>query len=118
MFTVEEANALLPWLRALLPRLRDARQVVFRAAERIRETAPADGGGAVGQEYWDAVTTLRRGLEELSERSIILRDPESGLVDFPSVRDGEPVLLCWRLGEDRIGFWHEPQSGFAGRRSL
>jgi len=49
---------------------------------------------------------------------IVLRDLDRGLVDFPSLRDGEEVLLCWRLGEEEIGFWHSLHEGFSGRRPL
>ena len=51
-------------------------------------------------------------------RFIVLRDPESGLLDFPSRREGRLVYLCWRLEEDRVGFWHGPDSGFSGRRPI
>jgi len=71
-----------------------------------------------GQQYWDALTAMRKRLEGWAEQGIILRDAESGLVDFPSRRDGREVFLCWRLGEDRVGFWHPPETGFSGRRPL
>ncbi|MFN2590202.1 MAG: HAD-IA family hydrolase [Actinomycetota bacterium] len=117
-YGVDEANALLPEMARALEDIRQARQVVLARGERIRGTAPSNGGGAFSQEVWDALATLRRELEMLSERGIVLRDPESGLIDFPSRRDGAPVFLCWRLGEDRVGYWHGPDSGFAGRRPL
>lgn len=117
-FTVEEANALLPTLRASLERLRSARQAVLAGSERLSAAAAADGGGAVGREVWEALATLRRELQAVTRRGVVLRDAESGLVDFPSRRDGRPVFLCWRLGEDRVGYWHDPESGFAGRRPL
>lgn len=119
-FTVEEAEALLPWLAEMLPRIRAARQVVLAGAQRIRRTA--DGNGAVAgepaQAYREALAELRRDVEAVTERGIVLRDPESGLVDFPTTREGREVFLCWRLGEDRVAFWHGPESGFSGRRPL
>jgi hypothetical protein len=118
-FTVEEAEALLPWLREVLPRIREARQVVLSGAQRIRRTAPRNGAPSEpGQTYWDALSALRRDVEAISERGLVLRDPETGLVDFPSRRDGREVFLCWRLGEERVAHWHGPESGFAGRRAL
>jgi hypothetical protein len=117
-FTVEEANALLPSLADSLARIKEARQVVLRGAEVIRVTAPTDGGGDAGKDYWEALRTLRTEIEELTARGIVLRDPESGLIDFPAERDGREVFLCWRLGEDRVGFWHGPETGFAGRQPL
>jgi len=117
-FTAEEANALLPELTGSLAIIREARQVVLSAGEQVRRSAPANGGGAPGNAYWEALATLRREVERLSEQGIVLRDPETGLVDFPTRRDGREVFLCWRLGEERVGYWHGPEGGFAGRRPL
>lgn len=117
-FTVQEANAELPRLRESLATIRDARQVVFRHGERIREGSTGNGGGAESSEAMEASRVLAREVEAIAADGIILRDAESGLVDFPSERDGVPVFLCWRLGEDQIGFWHDPETGFAGRQPL
>jgi hypothetical protein len=118
-YTVEEADALLPELRERLVKIRDARQVLFREAELVRERVVADGGGAdAGREYWESTAVLRSELERLAEQGILLRDPETGLVDFPAEREGEPVYLCWLLGEERVAHWHPLQTGFSGRRRL
>jgi hypothetical protein len=117
-YTVEDANALLPELREALARIREDRQIVLAGAERIRASAPHNGSAAPSAAYWEALGALRRDVEDLNARGVILRDPETGLVDFPSERDGMEVLLCWRLDEDRVGFWHGPGTGFAGRRPL
>jgi hypothetical protein len=117
-FTVEEANAALPALREALGRIREARQVVLSGGERIRRDAPTNGGGREGKEYWEALATLRREVEAITGQGIIVRDPETGLIDFPTEREGRVVFLCWRVGEDRVGFWHGPEGGFAGRRPL
>jgi hypothetical protein len=109
---------MLPQLRASLGRLQEARQVVLSSGERIRKWAVRDGGGREGAGYWEALTVLRTETERLSREGIILRDVESGLVDFPAERDGQPIFLCWRLGEDDIGYWHPPDTGFSGRRPL
>ena len=119
VYTVEEANALLPDLRERLTRIRDARQVMLRHAEVVRDLLAEDGGGAhPGAEYLEATATLRREIERLAEQDILLRDPESGLVDFPGERDGEPVWLCWLLGEDLVAHWHPLDAGFSSRRPL
>jgi hypothetical protein len=117
-FTLEEAEAMLPDLREALTRMREARQVILRSAERVQATVASNGGGPEGQEYSEAVTLLRDEVERISGQGIILRDVETGLVDFPSQREGKLMYLCWRLGEDRIGFWHDVDSGFPGRRPL
>jgi hypothetical protein len=117
-FTVEEANLLLESLAETINEIRKARQVVLSGAERMKRSAGTDGGPAHGQDYWDALATLRREVEGLAEEGIILRDPQAGVVDFPSRREGRKVLLCWKVGESRVGYWHPPESGFAGRRPL
>jgi len=117
-YSVDEANAMLSELEEILPAIREARQVVLRAGERIKEMVASDGGGHEGTEYWNAIRTLRGHVEHLAELGILLRDPETGLVDFPGELDGRRVYLCWRLGETRVGHWHDLESGFAGRRPL
>ena len=61
---------------------------------------------------------LRSGLAELEAMEIVLRDLERGLVDFPALREGREVYLCWVEGEDEIGFWHELDAGFVGRQPI
>ena len=61
---------------------------------------------------------LERCLDALTELGVQVKDPEAGLLDFPAVRGGEEVLLCWRVGEDEIAFWHPVDEGFSGRRPL
>ncbi len=117
-FTVEEANGELPALRERLVRIREARSVVLRSAEVVRRAAPADGGGSEGAAYLEAARTLREDVEALAAAGIILRDPDTGLVDFPTRREGRTVYLCWRPDEDRVSHWHDVNSGFAGRRPL
>ena len=118
-YSVEEADALLPELRERLERIRRARQAMLREAELVREKVVEDGGGAhAGREYWESTATLRAEIERLALDGILLRDPETGLVDFPAMRNGEPVYLCWRLGEERVGHWHPLDTGFSGRRPL
>ncbi len=117
-YTVEEAEASLPELRVVLERVRTNRQVILRAAERIRGQVAADGGGTEGTDYWKATASLKADIEALAGRDILLRDPETGLVDFPGRRDGRRIYLCWRLGEDHVTHWHDLESGFAGRKPL
>lgn len=118
VFSLEEANALLPQLRESLPVIREARRMVLAGAEPFRGRAATNGGGEQTPDYWKAMVTLRRELEDLIGLGIVLRDAESGLVDFPSQVEGREVFLCWRLGEDRVAYWHGPEGGFAGRRPL
>jgi hypothetical protein len=117
-FTVEEANATLDELREALPRLREARRALIAAGRRINERIVNDGGGIEGKDHFEARATLRTEIEKLAETGILLRDPETGLVDFPGEVEGRPVYLCWRLGEDQVAFYHELESGFVGRKPL
>jgi hypothetical protein len=118
IYSVEEADALLPALRERLVRIRDARRTMFDSAELVRARVERDGGGAAAPGYWEAQATLREEIERLAREEILLRDPETGLVDFPGERDGRRIWLCWRLGEDRVAHWHEVDAGFHGRRPL
>jgi hypothetical protein len=118
VFTVDEANDELAELRERLPRLRDARLGLIASSERITDAVAVDGGGVAGSDWFRHQETLKTEVEYLAERGILLRDPDTGLIDFPAERDGEQVLLCWRLGEDDVGYYHGVHSGFSGRKPL
>ena len=117
-FTAGEADAELEELRVRLPRLREARQRVIDSSERITAAVEIDGGGVEGSDWFRAQESLKVELLWLADRGILLRDADTGLVDFPAERDGERVFLCWRLGEDRIAWYHDEEAGFSGRRPL
>jgi hypothetical protein len=117
-FDVADANAELERLRELLPGIRDARAGLIDASERITEAVATDGGGVEGSAWFRHQTALKAGLTELADRGIILRDAMTGLVDFPSELDGEPVFLCWRLGEGDVAYYHGEHGGFRSRRAL
>lgn len=117
-YSLEEANALIEELRERLERIRDARKIVLGSAEKLRRGASANGGGAEGSAALDAMAVMRSGLEALTAEHIVLRDADSGLIDFPTEREGRLVYLCWRLGEDRVTHWHEVDAGFGGRKPL
>jgi hypothetical protein len=118
VFSIVHANAELEELRVRLPRLREARQRLIDTGERITSAVQIDGGGTEGSDWFRAQETLKRELLWLADRGILLRDPDTGLVDFPSERDGERVFLCWRLGEERVGWYHSERSGFSSRKPL
>ena len=118
LFSRDEANAELDLLRALLPRLRDARRELIASSERISGAVAVDGGGVAGSDWFRAQQTLKADVEELAHRGILLKDPETGLVDFPSQLNGERVLLCWRLDEPDVAWYHDEHAGFRGRKPL
>lgn len=119
-FTVEEANAELDRIREGLERLRDARAGLTdeEARAALAEAIPTNGGGAPGKVVSDAFLRLRSTLAELQGMGIVVRDIDRGLVDFPSIRDGREVYLCWTEDEAEIGYWHDLESGYAGREPL
>ena len=117
-FSPDQANTELEELRERLPRLRDARHALIRASVRITDAVAADGGGVSGSDWFEAQQSLKTDVVYLAERGILLRDPETGLVDFPGEVDGRSVFLCWRLGEDEVAWYHEEQAGFSSRKPL
>ena len=123
IFTVEEANALLPNVRSIVGKIQRAhrRLAHYREdAKKASEAAERGGGGFVdGVAYAAVLTDLTAQLAELEALGVQLKDFERGLVDFPSLRDGRVVLLCWQLGEgDELEWWHDVDAGFAGRTPL
>lgn len=117
-YSAEEADRLLPDLRDRLARIREARRKILGSAEKLKRGAAANGGGPEGSEALEAMAMLRQEVEALTEEGIVLRDADSGLIDFPARRDGRLVYLCWRPEEERVGHWHEVDTGFGGRKPL
>lgn len=124
-FTLEEATALLPRLTELLTALRE-RQRALQARGQT-EQARARTNGHVGDQEARArrqaeieaeVAALQAGVAEIAELGVEVKDIEMGLVDFRARREGRVVYLCWRLGEPAIEWWHELDTGFAGRQPL
>jgi hypothetical protein len=116
LYDRERAEAALPMLRDMLPRIREARRALIDASERITEAVAADGGGVSGGDWFAAQERLRIDLTALADAGILLRDPETGLVDFPAERDGERVFLCWQLGEETVAFFHGEHAGYTSRK--
>ena len=119
-YTLEEASELLPRVVELIERMRAARDRLGdrEAREALSEAGPTNGGGDPGRTVSEGFVELRDSVTELRELEVVLRDLDRGLLDFPSLRDGHEVYLCWEEGEDAIRYWHEPEAGFAGRRPL
>jgi len=107
-------------VRERLTALRAARQRLTdeEARSALSEHAPGNGGGGPGKQVGEAFLELRNGVLAFQERGIVLRDLDRGLVDFPALREGREVYLCWIDGEADIEFWHDLDAGFAGRQAL
>ena len=119
-YTLDEANASLGWVQEAITSLREAREGLSdeEAREALAEAGPQNGGGTPGRVVSEAFVQLRAALAQLQEAEVVLRDLDRGLVDFPALRDGREVYLCWLEGEDEIGYWHDLEAGFAGREPL
>jgi hypothetical protein len=123
LFTIQEANALLPSVRTIVGKIQQAHRKVAQYRDEAKQAAEAaekgGGGMAAGVEYAVALTELTTRIAELEILGVQLKDFERGLVDFPSLRDGRVVLLCWQMGEgDELEWWHDVDTGFAGRTPL
>ncbi|MFL6229966.1 MAG: DUF2203 domain-containing protein [Pyrinomonadaceae bacterium] len=124
LFSLEEANALLPTVRRLVASVSRAHGEVAAlrdAAQRAGDGAAQSGGGFMpeGAAYVRALTRLVEGAGELEALGVQVKDFGRGLIDFPAMRDGRVVLLCWELGEgDQIEWWHDTETGYAGRQPL
>ena len=123
LFTIEEANALLPDVRTIVEKIHQSHRRVTQYRDQAKQAAEAaeKGGGGIssGLAYADALTGLTVAIAELEALGVQLKDFERGLVDFPSMCDGRVVLLCWQMGEgDELEWWHDVDAGFAGRTPL
>jgi len=122
LFTVEEANELLPSLIPMLLEIRElyARIDILRDSARAAASASQFGGGMEGGSgYVNTLYHIGKLTTELHKTGVELKDYARGLIDFPSMRKDRVVLLCWQIGDgDEIGWWHESDAGFAGRQPL
>jgi hypothetical protein len=121
-YTLEQASAARTWVAERVHWIRDARARLValgaRAGDAIATLDPQAGGSYPGREVARPLVELSRAIGELEAVDVVLRDVDRGLIDFPTIRDGEEVYLCWLLDEQEIGFWHAPDAGFAGRQPL
>jgi hypothetical protein len=123
LFTIEEANSLLPSVRPIVKSIqRSHRRVISfqTTAKRAAEGAEGGGGGMTrGPQYARLLIDLSLGAGQLENLGVQLKDYSQGLIDFPSMRDGRVVLLCWKADEGyQLEWWHDVEAGFAGRQPL
>ena len=121
-FSVEEANAMLP---EISPKLESIRKLYAKInsmrddARLAAEGSEFGGGMRGGTSYVNALYKVGKLTTEIHEAGVELKDYDRGLIDFPSMRGDRVIYLCWQLGEgDEIAWWHEPETGFAGRQPL
>jgi len=121
VFSVEEANALLPFLRKALAHIAEEQRALRRLAPEIQpaqERAQFGGGSEFGAVFLRHLIRFHQYAQEIASHGVVVKDYELGLCDFPFYLHGQLVYLCWKLGEARIHWWHEPDAGFAGRQPL
>ena len=120
LYTPAEANQLLPEVRVVVERVQRTQRALTddKSVAAAREKAASNGGGHPSRELGELTRALERDLKQLKAWGIVLRDPTVGLIDFFSEREGEPVFLCWKIGEPRVEWWHPVQTGIAGRKKL
>ena len=120
-FSVEEANAYIPQLLIDIPRI----QILMKSltdeyldVDKARKKVQLNGGSMQGADYLNCVLKINYLTDELESKGCVLKGIEHGLVDFPSLRDGKEVYLCWKNPEQQIEYWHDIQSGFTGRQRI
>jgi hypothetical protein len=126
-FTLQEASALLPRLSDILVEMQETKTALDALRAELGDLTRTAGGNGhlveakVSPKRRQAQTMadrLNALLEEVNAMGCELKGIDEGLIDFPADRDGRVVYLCWKLGEEQIAFWHELDTGFAGRRPL
>lgn len=129
-FTVDEANQAIPQLEKILQQLRALKREIDEkgvrlAVKRAQHAQIAPAGVSAGEDWLqeeaeiDFLILQANGvLRRVEEMGVHLRHIEHGLVDFPALRDGREICLCWRSGEDAVRFWHGTDEGFANRKPI
>jgi hypothetical protein len=127
-FTLDEANEAVDELRPVVERMVEHRRRFLVAQQQraeLTEQAGANGGDLTPTDFAEVeeelelqASALARCIEQLQAAGALVKDLDEGLLDFPALREGEEILLCWHLGEDEIGYFHGTDEGFIGRKPL
>ncbi|BCA56108.1 hypothetical protein W02_32480 [Nitrospira sp. KM1] len=121
LFTLAEANRLIPQLNSRLNSVKQAKAALVRTKEDIKKAsarAEYGGGSAMGPLYISSLQQVSNNIQAIQELGVLVKDLDMGLCDFPHLREGRVVFLCWKLGEDEIRWWHETTTGYKDRLSL
>lgn len=120
-FTVDEANALLTRIRPIIESVMAARRHIVDTQPEVwpvLEKSIGNGGSRKAGLLVEDFKRVEHGVKAIQDLGVVVKDLEVGLLDFPAMRDGREVFLCWRYNEPRVAFWHELHTGFAGRQPL
>lgn len=121
LYTVAEANAILPQVRRLVQRMLTARTNVLHLQPELWpavEAAVFNGGSKTVSEASRQIIAIQESIAALQRMNILVKDINTGLIDFPAQREGQVVLLCWQYDEPSVQFWHDVDTGFAGRQRI
>jgi hypothetical protein len=121
LFTLDEANAFVPQLLDLVPQIQKLSVSLsndFPDIKNAREKAKWNGGSDQGVDYLNAVLKYNDLMHRIEGMGCEVKGIREGLVDFPSLREGREVYLCWRMPEKEILFWHHLNTGFSGRKPI
>jgi hypothetical protein len=120
-FTPDEANHALPRVRALVQQIMHARQNIIDARPElwpVLEKGLGNGGSKKAGEMIQEFRRVEDGFRDLKDLGVVVKDISIGLVDFPALRAGREILLCWQYDEPEVAYWHELQGGYAGRQKI
>ena len=119
-YTIEEARALLPQVRLWFVEINKWRRVFEQTDAKLAGQLEAHGdqGGEPVNRWVKAMAGIQAVLGEFQQREIQIKDLERGLIDFPALRDGREVFLCWEKDEEDVEFWHDLETGYGGREPL
>jgi hypothetical protein len=120
-FTLQEARAALQTIRPWVAEILDIRRSILESRPEVWpviEKSMGNGGSQAASRLVVGFERLEALVERIRELGVLIKDVNTGLLDFPSLRDGRQVYLCWRYGEDDIRYWHDVDAGFAGRQPI
>jgi hypothetical protein len=121
VFSLFEANQLIPQLQSHLSQVQQGKSIVLQTRDEIRKAsarASFGGGTPVGSDYVKSLQGISANLQAIHQMGVVVKDIDTGLCDFPHMRDGRVVFLCWKLGEKEIRWWHETTTGYKDRCPL
>jgi len=120
-FTLERAQVTLDIIRPLVSEILEIRQSILKRQPEVWPVlakAAGNGGSKVASEIAQEFSRLDQAVRAILMTGALLKDVNIGLVDFPALLDGREIYLCWKYGEEKVGYWHEIEGGFSGRRPL
>jgi hypothetical protein len=118
VFSLHEANQLIPQLQSYLSAVREGKIVLMRTREEVSQASAKacyGGGTPAGASYVKSIQDISINIHAIHELGVVVKDIDLGLCDFPHIREGRVVYLCWKLGEKEIRWWHEVTSGYNDR---